>query len=160
MDVSGRTLLISEPNLNNQTAALLGNFTNRGFMIVEQRYYLYCHSSKAIYIGECPTIKRIQHAIYIDVTPALNAEKRVPPEGVELSVADLNAHLAKYRERNLAQVRRLEFTPLGSRRRPAPSPNRSEAASWIRPTFRRRLFQFSRCATGNRSLKGWIQQKP
>jgi hypothetical protein len=113
MDVSQRTLLISEPHLSNQNAALLGNLTNRGFMIVEQRYYLFCHSSKAIYIGDSPTIKRIQHAIYIDVTPALNAEKRVPPEGVELSVEDLNAHLAKYRERNLAQVRRLEFSPTG-----------------------------------------------
>jgi hypothetical protein len=98
MDVSRRTLLISEPNLNNQTAALLGNFTNRGFMIVEQRYYLYCHSSKAIYIGDDPKIKRIQHAIYIDVTPALNAEKGIPPDGVDLSVEDLNAQLAKYRE--------------------------------------------------------------
>jgi hypothetical protein len=113
MDVSRRTLLISEPHLSNQTAALLGNFTNRGFMIVEQRYYLFCHSSKAIYIGDSPTIKRIQHAIYIDVTPALNAEKRVPPKGVDLSVENLNAHLAKYRERNLDQVRRLEFTPTG-----------------------------------------------
>jgi hypothetical protein len=33
-DVSGRTLLIAEPNLSNQTASLLGNLTNRGFMIV------------------------------------------------------------------------------------------------------------------------------
>jgi hypothetical protein len=112
-DVSRRTLLISEPHLSNQTAALLGNLTNRGFMILEQRYRLYCHSSKAIYIGDDPKIKRIQHAIYIDVTPALNAEKGIPSEGVDLSVEELHAHLAKYRERNLAQVRRLEFTPTG-----------------------------------------------
>src|ERR1700733_2635890 len=57
------TLLLSEPHLSKQTAALLGNLTNRGFMIVEQRSYFYCHSSKAIYVGD--SIRRIQHAIYI-----------------------------------------------------------------------------------------------
>jgi hypothetical protein len=112
-DVSRHTLLISEPNLNNQTAALLGNLTNRGFMIVEQGSYLQCHSSKAVYIGEDPTIRRIQHAIYIDVTPALNAEKRIPPVGIDQTVEDLNSNLAKYREGNLAQVRRLAFNPIG-----------------------------------------------
>jgi hypothetical protein len=112
-DVSRRTLLISEPNLNNQTSALLGNLTNRGFMIVEQRSYLYCHSSNAIYIGDDPKIKRIQHAIYIDVTPALDAEKGIPPEWVPRNNEYLLGHLAKYRENNLAQVRRLEFDPTG-----------------------------------------------
>ena len=47
------------------------------------------------------------------MTPALNAEKGIPPEGVDLPVEDLNGHLAKYRKSNLAQVRRLEFTPTG-----------------------------------------------
>ncbi len=112
-EVSRGTLLISEPNLSNRNAALLGNLTNRGFMIVEQRSYLHCHSSKAIYIGEDSKIKRIQHAIYIDVTPTLKAEKGIPPAGDGLSVEDLNAQLTKYRERNLAQVRRLEFIPTG-----------------------------------------------
>jgi hypothetical protein len=112
-DVSCRTLLISEPNLNNQMAALLGNLTNRGFMIVEQRSYLNCHSAKAIYIGQDPTIRRIQHAIYIDVTPALNAENGIPPEWVYRNIEHLPGYLAKYRETNLAQVRRLEFNPTG-----------------------------------------------
>jgi len=112
-DVSRRTLLISEPNLNNQTAALLGNLTNRGFMIVEQRSYLYCHSSKAIYIGDDPTIKRIQHAIYIDVTPALDAERGIPPEWVHRNIEYLPGHLAKYRKAYLDQVSRLEFNPTG-----------------------------------------------
>ena len=111
--VYGRTLLISEPNLSNQNAALLGNLTNRGFMIVENGSYLYCHSSKAIYIGDDSKNKSIQHAIYIDVTPPLNAAKGIPHEGVDLSVKDLRAQLAKYRERNLVQVGRLEFTPTG-----------------------------------------------
>jgi hypothetical protein len=111
--VRGGTLLISEPNLSNQNAALLGSLTNRGFVIVEHGSYLYCHSSKAIYIGDNSKNKRIQHAIYIDVTPPLNAAKGIPHDGVDLSVKDLRAHLAKYCERNLAQVRRLEFTPTG-----------------------------------------------
>ena len=112
-DVSRNTLLISEPNLNNQNAALLGNLTNRGFMIVEQGYCLQCHSSKAVYIGDDPTIKRIQHAIYIDVTPPLNAERGIPPKWVQRNIECLPGHLAKYRESNLAQVRCLEFNPTG-----------------------------------------------
>jgi hypothetical protein len=112
-EVSRHTLLISESNLNNQTAALLGNLTNRGFMIVEQGSYLHCASSKAVYIGADPMIRRIQHAIYIDVTPALNAEKGIPPEWVQRNIERLPVHLANYRESNLAQVRRLEFNPPG-----------------------------------------------
>jgi hypothetical protein len=112
-DVHRHTLLISEPNLNKQTAALLGNLTNRGFMIVEQRSYLNCHSSKAIYIGDDPTIKRIQHAIYIDVTPALDAEKGIPPEWVQQNIEYVSGHLKKYREKNLDHVRRLAFSASG-----------------------------------------------
>src|SRR5271170_4522381 len=111
-DVYRRTLLISEPNLTNQTAALLGNLTNRGFMIVEQRSYLYCHSSKAIYIGDDPTIKRIQHAIYIDVTPPLDEEKGIPPERVHRNIKYLLSHLAEYCKTNLDEVCRLEFNPM------------------------------------------------
>jgi hypothetical protein len=113
MDVYCQTILISEPNLNNQTAALLGNLTNRGFVIVEKRSYLKCHSSKAIYIGDDPTIKRIQHPIYIDVTPALDAERGIRPEWVHRNIEYLPGHLAKYRDRNLAQAGRLEFHPTG-----------------------------------------------
>jgi hypothetical protein len=112
-DVYCRTLLISEPNLNNQTAALLGNLTNRGFMIVDQRSYLYCNSSNAIYIGDDLTIKRIQHAIYINVTPALDAEEKNPPEWVQRNLECLRGLLTKYRENNLARVSRLEFNPKG-----------------------------------------------
>jgi hypothetical protein len=41
-DLNGyRTLLISEPNLDNRTAALLGNLTNQDFMLVDQGSYLF-----------------------------------------------------------------------------------------------------------------------
>ena len=58
-----RTLLISESNLDNRTAALLGNLTNRHFILIEQGYDLHCAGSRAVYVGEDSTIKRIQHAI-------------------------------------------------------------------------------------------------
>jgi hypothetical protein len=80
---------------------------------VEQGYFLQCHSSKAVYIGDDPTIKRIQHAIYIDVTPVLNATKGIPPEEIDRAVEHLYGRLAKYRESNLAQVCRLQFNPTG-----------------------------------------------
>jgi hypothetical protein len=112
--VSCRTLLIAETNMTSRTAALLGSLTNRGFIIVEQGSYLRGHSSKAIYIGgDDPPIKRIQNAIYIDVTPALYAAKGIPQECVYGNIEYLRGHLAKYRENNLAQVRRLEFNPIG-----------------------------------------------
>src|SRR5271168_4210243 len=112
-DLRCRTLLISEPNLTNQNAALLGNLTNRGFMIVAQGSSLYCHSSKAIYIGDDPKVKRIQHSIYIDVTPALDEEKGIPPERVLQNIKYLVGHLTEYRKTNLDQVRRLAFNPMG-----------------------------------------------
>jgi hypothetical protein len=112
-DVSCRTLLIFETNLSNQTAALLGTLTNRGFVIVEQRSYLNCAGSKAVYIGEDPTSRRIQNAIYIDVTPALNAVTQIRHAGIDQNVEDLNGNLAQYRDRNLNQIRRLEFNPAG-----------------------------------------------
>ncbi|WP_263367559.1 hypothetical protein [Edaphobacter bradus] len=82
-------------------------------MIVEQGSYLHCHGAKAIYVGQDPTIRRIQHAIYIDVTPALNAAKGIPLEWAPRNIEHFRGHLAKYRESNLARVRRLEFNPTG-----------------------------------------------
>src|SRR5258707_1041674 len=82
-------------------------------MMGEKRAYLQCYTFKAGYISEDPTIRRIRHAIYIDVTPALNAEKRIPPVGVDRAVEALKGNLAKYREGNLDQVRRLAFNPIG-----------------------------------------------
>jgi hypothetical protein len=159
-DVSCRTLLISEPNLNNQTASLLGNLTNQGFMIVEQRSYLHCHSAKAIYIGQDPTIRRIQHAIYIDVTPALNAAKGIPPEWVRRIIEHLPGHLTKYRESNLAQVRRLEFNPTGV------SPETSAVAKALgsclvdSPDLQAALVSILAPRDQQRISEGWIRPRP
>jgi len=112
-DLSGyRTLLISEPNLDNRTAALLGNLTNRGFILLEQGSYLSCTGSRAIYIGEDPEIKRIQHSIYIDVTtPPPHADPPAPGQSLPGTIASLRKRLLEYRDRNLDKVCSLEFNP-------------------------------------------------
>jgi hypothetical protein len=110
---SGRaTMLISEPNLDNRAAALLGNLTNQGFMIVEERSLICCARSRAIYVGEDPAIRRIQHSIYIHITPT-DAEPPTPPQWLQQNIEDVPSHLDRYREKNLDHVRRLEFSPSG-----------------------------------------------
>jgi hypothetical protein len=108
-----RTLLISEPNLDNRTAALLGNLTNRDFMLVEQGSYLCCASSKAIYIGEDPTIKRIQHSLYINATTPPHVDPPVAGQALSVTIDSLRNRLLEYRNRNLGTVRSLEFNPRG-----------------------------------------------
>lgn len=104
-----RTLLISQPDMNNQTAALLGNLTNRDFMMVEQGSYRYCAGSRAIYIGEHPAIKKIQNAVYIHVAAPSSVGPPTRPDWL----ANLPGHLHRYREKHLEQVSRLEFSPSG-----------------------------------------------
>jgi hypothetical protein len=106
--VNFKTLLISQPNLNDQMAALLGNLTNRDFILVEQGRYCHGSGSKAIYIGEDPT-KKIQNAIYINVA----APSSVGPSTRAKPIGNLPGHLRRYREMHLEQVRRLEFSPSG-----------------------------------------------
>jgi hypothetical protein len=113
-DLSGyRTLLISEPNLDNRTATLLGNLTNRGFILVEQGSYLYDTCSRAIYIGEHPAIKRIQHSLYIDVTTPPRPDPPAPDQSLPGTIASLRNRLLEYRDKNLAEVRSMEFNPHG-----------------------------------------------
>jgi hypothetical protein len=106
------TVLISAPNLDNRAATLLGNMTNPGFVIVDQRSYLRCASSRAIYIGEDSSIKNIQHSIRINVTQAA-AEPPTPAEWLPSYISALPAHLEHYRKMNVEQVRRSTFAPSG-----------------------------------------------
>jgi hypothetical protein len=106
------TVLISAPNLNNQAAALLGNMTNREFIIVDQRSYSYYASSRAIYIGEDSSIKKIQHSIQINITRTA-AEPPTPAEWLQSYISALPKHLEHYREKNVEQVRRSTFNPSG-----------------------------------------------
>jgi hypothetical protein len=108
-----RTLLISEPNLDNRTAALLGNLTNRRFILIGQAYDLHCAGSRAVYIGEDPVIKRIQHSLYIDVTTPPNVDPPIPSQSRPETIDFLRSRLLKYRERNLGKVRSLGYHPRG-----------------------------------------------
>jgi hypothetical protein len=104
------TQLISEPNLDNRKAALLGNLTNRGFRIVADGRALDCAKSRAIYIGEDLTIKRIQHSIHVNITPT-NAEPPTSTQRLQSATGHLPSYLSKYREKNLDYVRRQAFNP-------------------------------------------------
>ena len=108
-----RTLLVSEQNLDARTAALFGNLTNRGFALVEQGSYLYCASSKAVYIGENRALQRIQHSIYIDATVPARHDGPLPVRPAPEAIDDLRDLIREYRVRNLDQVCRLEFNPSG-----------------------------------------------
>jgi hypothetical protein len=113
-DLNGyRTLLISEPNLDNRTAALLGNLTNRDFLVVEQGSYLYCAGSRAVYIGEDPAIKTIQHSLYINATTPPHVDPPVPGQSLPGTIDSLRNRLLEYRNRNLGKVRSLGFHPRG-----------------------------------------------
>jgi hypothetical protein len=113
-DLNGyRTLLISEPNLDNRTAALLGNLTNRHFILVEERSYLYCAGSRAVYVGEESAIKKIQHAIWVNVTTPPHVDPPIPSQSRPETISSLRDHLSKYRNRNLGNVRSLGFHPRG-----------------------------------------------
>jgi hypothetical protein len=107
------TLLISEESLAARTAALLGNLTNRDFAIVEQRSYLYCANSVAVYIGEHSAIKKIQHSIYVDATVPSFPDGPVPDHLVRGTTDGVRQRIGEYRTRHLAGVRSLEFNPRG-----------------------------------------------
>jgi hypothetical protein len=108
-----RTLLISEPNLDNRTAALLGNLTNRDFILVEQGSYLCCANSKAVYIGEDPAINRIQHSLYIDAAARPLAKPPDPGWSLPGPIDSLRQSIFEYRDRNMEEARCLAFNPCG-----------------------------------------------
>lgn len=114
------TLLIAEQNLDNRTAALLGNLTNRHFILIDQGYGLHGAGSRAVYIGEDPAIKRIQHSLYIDVTTPSPVDPPIPDQSRLETIDSLRNRLLKYRNRNLAKVRSLGFHPRDFRRRHTP----------------------------------------
>jgi hypothetical protein len=58
------TNLVSEPNLDKRTAALLSSLTDRRFLVVEGGSLTRCSKSTAIYAGENPTTHKIQHSIH------------------------------------------------------------------------------------------------
>jgi hypothetical protein len=106
------TLLISEPNLNNSTASLLGNLTNRYFRLIEDRSCILPYNSKAIYIGEDPAIKRIQHSLYIHAA-ARPIAKTHSPQSLKAMIDPLRDRLSKYREQIMKGGQRFDLYPRG-----------------------------------------------
>jgi hypothetical protein len=111
-DLRGYTLLISDPHLDNRTAALLGNLTNRNFLLVEERSFLPGAGSKAVYIGEDSAIKKIQNSIHIHALPALDYDA-VPDRPAREEIDAVRKRILRYRTKNLDKVRPLEFNPRG-----------------------------------------------
>jgi hypothetical protein len=105
VDRGCHTALISEPNLNNRSAALLGNLTNPGFRVVAAGRTVDYSMSRAIYADENPTTHKIQNSICIHIT-ATNAAQPSRPEWLQQMTERLPVHLEQYRERNLDHVRR------------------------------------------------------
>jgi hypothetical protein len=111
-DLDGFTLLIAEP-LDNRTAALLGNLTNRNFCFVADRSCVPGAGSRAVYLGENPAIRRIQHSIYIDATVPALAHDAVADRSTREEIDGVRNRILAYRKRHLARVKSLEFNPRG-----------------------------------------------
>ena len=111
-DLHGCTFLISEPHLDKRTAALLGNLTNRNFLLVEEGSLLGFASSRAVYIGENSAIGKIPHSIHVHATPAL-AQNAVAHRSLRAEIEGLRKRILAYQTKHLGKVRSLEFNPPG-----------------------------------------------
>ncbi len=107
-----KTNLVSEPTLDKRTAALLGNLTNRNFMVVERGSLVSCAKSTAIYVGENPETHKIQNSIHIHIAPT-NATPLAPPQWLHKIIERVPVHLDQYRNKNLSDVHRWTWVPFG-----------------------------------------------
>jgi hypothetical protein len=107
-----RTVLISEPNLNTRSAALLGNLTNRGFQVVADGCATDFSMSRAIYLGENPATHKIQNSMHIHISPT-NAAPPAPPQGLREMTKRIPVHLDQYRNKNLSSVQHRTWVPYG-----------------------------------------------
>ncbi len=80
---------------------------------MEDGYPLYRAGSRAIYVGEDPAIKRIQHSICVTLTTPPHADPPIPHESRRETIDSLRIRLLKYRDSNLGKVRSLGFHPRG-----------------------------------------------
>ncbi len=107
-----KTILVSEPTLDRRTADLLGNLTDRDFMIVERGSLFSCAQSTAVYAGETPETHKIQNSIHIHIT-ATNSAPPDDPRWLRKMVERIPVHLDQYRDKNLSYVRRWTWVPSG-----------------------------------------------
>jgi hypothetical protein len=109
---SCRTVLISEPNLNTRSAALLGNLTSRGFRVVADGCATDFSMSRAIYLGEHPATQNILNSIHIHISPT-NAAPTAPPQWLRKMIERIPVHLDQYRNKNLSHVHHRTCIPYG-----------------------------------------------
>jgi hypothetical protein len=107
-----KTNLVSEPNLDKRTAALLSNLTDRNFMVVERGSLISCAKSTAIFAGEDPETYKIENSIDIHL-PLTSAEPTAAPRRLGEMMKHLPVHLSQYRDKNLHHVRHSTWVPLG-----------------------------------------------
>jgi hypothetical protein len=107
-----KTNLVSEPNLDKRTAALLSNLTNRSFMVVERGALVSCAKSTAIYVGENPETHKIQNSINIHIAPT-NAAPPAPPQCLQKMIERVPVHLDQYSNKNFSYVRHWTWVPPG-----------------------------------------------
>jgi hypothetical protein len=107
-----KTSLVSEPNLDKRTAALLSNLTDRNFMVAERGLLISCAKSIALYAGENPGTYKIENSIQIHIAPT-NAAPPDRPQWLHKMIDRLPVHLDQYRDKNLSYVRRWRPVPYG-----------------------------------------------
>ena len=106
------TVLVSEPNLDKRTAALLGDLTDSEFLVIEGGSLTHRCNSMAVYAGEDPVTHKMRNSIHIHLTPK-HAEPPCDPEWLQEHIKYVPGHLDQYRDTNLDHVRRWEFVPSG-----------------------------------------------
>jgi hypothetical protein len=107
-----RTSLVSEPNLDKRTAALLSSPTDPQFCVVDRGSMNRYRISTAIYAGEYPGTHTIENSIHIHISPT-NAAPPAAPPWLKKMMKRIPIHLAQYREKNLSfsAVRNHESSP-------------------------------------------------
>ena len=106
------TILVSEPNLNKRTAALLGDLTDSEFLVIEGGSLTYRCNSMAVYAGEDPVTHKMRNSINIHLNPK-HAEPPCDPEWLQEHVKYVPGHLDQYRRTNLGHVHRWKFVASG-----------------------------------------------
>ncbi|MGB8030225.1 MAG: hypothetical protein WCF30_11230 [Terracidiphilus sp.] len=138
-----KTNLVSEPNLDKRTAGLLGNLTDKNFMVVERGSLISCAKSAAIYAGENPETPRIENSIHIHLAPT-NAAPPAPPQWLQKMMERLPVHMDQYRDKNLSDVRRWTWVPSGLSSEPAAIAAPLGRCLTNAPELRRRLLALLR----------------
>lgn len=109
---SCQTYLISERNLDERTAHLLGNLTDPAYRVADGSSFACYSKSTAVYAGENPEPPKIQNSIHIHIPPA-SAAPTVSPFWLQKTIECVPVHLNQYREKILREIRRWTWVPSG-----------------------------------------------